>query len=108
MDSAEQASIDEIQNGLPVFEHNGFRRPDIEVKFGLDNEFRCEPLNSACQDHKNQIVSIAKDGENWRLLLRNRYDAEVVLDQDFKWVSTKRLTQPPKDTSMDGWKRLTK
>ena len=96
LESAEEAAIDEIQQGLAIFEKNGFNRNHLELKIGgLDREFRCEPHNSVCQDYKIQVLSITKEAENWRLLLRNRYDAEVVFDQDFKWIRSKQLTLPP-------------
>ena len=109
LDSAVQASIDEIQQGLAIFENNGFNRNHLELKIGgLDREFRCEPLNSFCGDQKNQVISVTKDAENWRLLLRNRYDAEVVFDQDFKWISSKQLTLPPATKSPFGLEGLPK
>ena len=33
---------------------------------------------------------------NWRLVLRNRYDVEVIVDQNFDLVSAQQLTQPRK------------
>jgi hypothetical protein len=41
-----------------------------------------------------RIVSIGRDGDNWRLVIRNRWDQEVILDSQFKFVSTRRLPSP--------------
>jgi len=41
-----------------------------------------------------KIASISKQGSNWRLVLRNRWDEEVILDQNCSLVSVKQLTQP--------------
>jgi hypothetical protein len=46
--------------------------------------------------HGTLVVSISKQGDNWRLVLRNRWDVEVILDQSFNAVSTRQLTMPPK------------
>ncbi len=46
--------------------------------------------------HGTLVVSISKQGGNWRLVLRNRWDVEVILDPSFNAVSTKQLTELPK------------
>jgi hypothetical protein len=46
------------------------------------------------------IASIGKQGSNWRLVLRSRWDEEVILDQNFNLVSVQQLTQP-KQSSPD-------
>lgn len=44
-----------------------------------------------CRSENNRIVSVKQEGDNWRLILRNRWDQEVILDSKFNLVSTRRL-----------------
>lgn len=39
-------------------------------------------------------VSISRKGTNWRLVLRNRWDEEVILDANYNAVSSQQLTFP--------------
>jgi hypothetical protein len=110
LDAAVSASLNEIQQGLAAFEGSGYHMDyklvpvagqvvgfDSKVPPGfkpIPSEFRCEPLQPVCQDYKNTIASISKQGSNWRVVLRNRWDEEVILDQNFNLVSVKQLTQP--------------
>jgi hypothetical protein len=63
----------------------------------IPSEFHCEPLHQECQDYNNTIASISKQGSKWRLVLRNRFDEEVIIDQNFNVVSVTQLTSPKKD-----------
>jgi hypothetical protein len=93
--AAERAAIDEIQKGLPVFEKNGYHtnQKSIPVFGAIGLEFRCAPTGSICSG-VDKVVSISRPGDNWRLVLRNRFDVEVILDARFNLVSTGRLTAP--------------
>ena len=42
------------------------------------------------------IVSVTKQGNNYRLVLRKRVDVEVIVDQNLDLVSAQQLTQPAK------------
>jgi hypothetical protein len=106
LDAAESTSIDQIQQGLSALEA-GYRprtgpsmpawpwdyKP-IDVGTVLSVDFSCSPLRASCQDTLNTIVSVGKQGNHWRLVLRNRWDVEVILDQNFNLVSARQLTQP--------------
>jgi hypothetical protein len=110
LDAAVSASISEIQQSLATVEGIGFHRDykfvpifgplvgfDAKVPPGykpIPREFRCEPFNAFCPSDNNTIASISKQGSNWRLVLRNRFDVEVILDQNFDLVSAQQLTQP--------------
>lgn len=110
-DAAVSASIDEIRQGLALLEDgrslkatklvpfldekkvSGGKTP-VEVR-KMWQEFRCEDFNSFCPSTNNTIASITKQGSNWRLLLRNRFDVEVILDQNFDLISVTQSTLPP-------------
>jgi hypothetical protein len=110
LDAAVSTSTDEIRQGLATFEGIGFHRDykfvpifgplvgfDTKVPAGykpIPREFRCEPGNAFCPSDNNRIVSVSKQGNNWRLVLRNRFDVEVILDQNFDLVSAQQLAQP--------------
>ena len=102
LDAAERAAIDEIQKGLPIFEKRGYHTDQKSVPiFGaIGRQFRCPPVSPVCND-LDQIVSINRPANNWRLVLRNRFDVEVILDEKFNLVSARRLTEPPESESKE-------
>jgi hypothetical protein len=111
LDTAVNQSLAEIRQGVPDAEGRGFhsdftmipvfgrvRGFDVTVPVGfkpIGRDFTCDPRPSFCPDIGNKIVSIARQGKNYRLLLRNRYDVEVIVDQNLNIVSVTQLTQPP-------------
>jgi hypothetical protein len=101
LDAAKRASIKEVERGLPVFEKMGFHA-DVEgetVFKAIDApEFSCAPYPEMSQNCPNsaKIVSVSQEDDTWRLVLRNRWDQEVILDSKFKIASTRRLPDPPK------------
>jgi hypothetical protein len=110
LDAAVSAATNEIRQDLATFEGVGFHRDykfvpifgpmrgfDAKIPPGyrpIPREFRCEAFNAFCPSDNNRIVSVSKQGNNWRLVLRNRFDVEVILDQNFDLVSAQQLTQP--------------
>jgi hypothetical protein len=112
LDSAVTASVKEAQQGLGVAEGLGYHKdykfvPIAGPVTGFDAKvppggfkpfpagFTCEPNRSAfCPTDNNTIASISRQGTNWRLVLRNRFDVEVILDQNFDLVSVQQLTLP--------------
>jgi hypothetical protein len=72
------------------------RLPDFKP---ISPDFVCVPYGGPGQGpcpHGTLIVSISKQDDNWRLVLRNRWDVEVILDPSFNAVSSKQLTAAPK------------
>jgi hypothetical protein len=118
LDAAVSASISEIGQRLAWAETRGYHLdykllplggdltgfPGAGVSFPIakiapgvkpiPSEFACEPNQSLCRTDHNTIASISKQGTNWRLVLRNRWDVEAILDQNFNVVSLTQLTQP--------------
>lgn len=118
--SAESAAINDIQQSYPVGvqfmtglktvplnnapDLVGYKGPDTRTKTlasftPIPPEFWCVPYGGPGQGpcpHGTLIVSISQQGDNWRLVLRNRWDEEVILDSNFNAVSSKQLTTPPK------------
>jgi hypothetical protein len=111
LDAAVSASTKEIQQGLAVAEGLGYHRdykftPVFGPVMGFDAKippdvkpfpdgFTCGPILSAfCPTDNDTIASISRQGSNWRLVLSNRFDVEVILDQNFDLVSVQQLTQP--------------
>ena len=114
LDAAVSASLNEIQQGLATFEGDyhsqlGYKLVpvfgrvigfDSKLPSGykpLSHEFSCLPSHANCQDYLSSIASIGKQGSNWRIVLRNRWDEEVILDQNFDIVSMKQLTWPKQE-----------
>jgi hypothetical protein len=102
LDGAESAAIAEIERRLPEFEKSGYdtsisSRVPIFQEIGMD--FACPPYgepgsSQGCGFGVKSIPSVSRVGDNWRLVVRNRWDQEVILDSSFKFVSTRRLSEP--------------
>jgi hypothetical protein len=99
LDAAEHAAIEEISRQMPKptdSYETGFNVVNISRDIGSD--FACEPYppRANCGFAVKGIVSVSRNGDNWRLVIRNRWDQEIVLDSQFKLVSTRRLPSPEK------------
>lgn len=115
--NAEDASIDEIRRTFPAarytrdlmiipyidapplvgFEKSPFRTKRLAGFTPVPSGFLCDPRSRLVQGHcpyPTLVVSISKQGDNWRLVLRNRWDVELILDSNFNAVSSKQLTVP--------------
>jgi hypothetical protein len=116
LDAAERVAFDEIQRGLAVIEQNELpqmrpgRQPwpwdymPVDVRRVIPLEFSCFPVTAyGCNPGwlKNSIVSVSRQGGNWRLVLRNRWDHEVILDANFNLVSNRQLTTPKSERKED-------
>jgi hypothetical protein len=95
LDSAESAVLTEIGRRLLAGSGYGLPANDIPVYKEIGRAFACDPVNDRpnCWFTAKSIVSIGRDGENWRLVVRNRWDQEIILNLKFELVSTRRL--PP-------------
>jgi hypothetical protein len=95
LDSAESAVITEI--GRRLLAGSGYDIPanDIPVYKEIGRAFACDPLDDRpdCWFTAKSIVCIDRDGDNWRLVVKNRWDQEIILNSKFELVSTRRL--PP-------------
>ena len=99
--AAERASIDGIEHGLGSYEDRGFSTDSKAIPLfrAIGMAFACvesprDPGFSALCGWGAKIVLVRKDGDKWLLVLRNRWDQEVVLDKDFNLISTRRLEKP--------------
>jgi hypothetical protein len=97
LDAAEKAAIDQISRQMPKPNDGyeaGFKVVNIAREVGSD--FACEPNppRANCGFDIGRIASISRDADNWHLVIRNRWDQEIILDSNFKFVSTKRLSEP--------------
>ena len=97
LDAALTAAIQEIRHGLPGFENSGYHTDAQEVPIAraIGMDFACAPIrdpefSAACGFGAKKFVSISRDGDNWLLVVRNRWDQEVILDSKFNLVSTQR------------------
>ena len=102
LDGAESAAIAEIGRRLPEFEKNGYdtsAKSGVPVALAIGMDFACPPVgdpqfSQMCGFGAKSIPSVSRVGDSWRLVVRNRWDQEVILDSNFKFVSTKRLSEP--------------
>jgi hypothetical protein len=106
LEAAERVALKEIEQGLASLERGylpttgpasppwpwDYKRIDLRNTITVD--FTCFPIRADCKDALNRIASVEKQGSNWRLVLRNRWDQEVILDSHFTLVSAQRLSPP--------------
>ena len=98
LEAAQSESIDAIKKGLAAYEKNGFATGAKEVLVArkIGNEFICGEANltkAYCGTGAKHIVSISRVDEKWRLVVRNHYDQEIILDGAFNLLSTRRLSK---------------
>jgi hypothetical protein len=100
--AAERLSIEQFGRLIPVIERGGSYVEDKEIKLWgiLGIDFSCPPygdpqFSPTCGFGAKKISSITKEGEQWRVVLRNRWDQLLVLDAAFKIVSSQRLPEVP-------------
>jgi hypothetical protein len=104
LDAAKVAVFGWLERGHPTLSKAGGKvgPAPLDLSKGqtlgpIPREFFCgpEPRRSDCpQGDRTQIVSISKQGENWRLVRRNHWDQETILDAKFNPLSTRRLPEP--------------
>ncbi len=51
-------------------------------------------MSAVCTFSAKSIVSISHQDGNWRLVVRNRWDQEIILNSKFDLVGTQRLFGP--------------
>jgi hypothetical protein len=105
LDDAKRLSLEELANGLTKIEP-GYKVPTTElpswpwdfkpldVFHAIGSEMFCASDVAYCTGKPSTIELIEKQGGNWRVIVRNRFDVEVILDQSFKLLSARKLTQP--------------
>jgi hypothetical protein len=104
LNAAERAAIGEIEQHLAGLQR-GYLPPTpglpqqwpwdskvINLRPPISAEFSCGlPLRDNCEPGPDAIVSIGRQGRNWRLVLRNHWDQEIVLGAGFGPVSSRRV-----------------
>jgi hypothetical protein len=100
LDAAAAQAISEIRQDLATFEKRGFHS-DVKGVFGSGSQaiepgFHCQepPISAICDGPRTQISAITHDDGLWRLVLKARWDEEVILDHTFQFVRARRLPQP--------------
>jgi hypothetical protein len=99
LDDAERASIGDIERLALANNLYRFVAKAVPLYPAVGREFACVPFERALEDPTavtcrftaKSIVSVSHEGENWRLVVRNRWDQEIILDSKFNLVSTQRL-----------------
>jgi hypothetical protein len=98
LDAAESAAIEDLQKDVGATKR-GFDRAGTKVVVFLgpdpmDTLFDCaEPMNANCPSIA-KFVSVGREGENWRVLIRGTWDQELILDEKFLLVKSRRLPSP--------------
>ena len=98
LESAVKASIDEMKDNLQrhkMIEIKSHSSPGLKAMGSVGQDFSCPwpPTSPICPPSKNKIVSISRKEGNWILVLRRRYDQELIIDSAKKFVSTRKLSE---------------
>ena len=94
LDAAERASIDDIERRALANNLYAFDVKEVPLFKAIGRQFACDPQNDqqSCFFTAKTIVSVSREGENWRVVVRNRWDQEIILDSKFNLVTTRRVT----------------
>lgn len=80
---------------IPAFgQVPGFAERTPQGFVPIPMEFWCDAEKASCPHTGNTIASITRQGTSCKLVLRNRWDEEVIVDGGFNLVSVQQLTQP--------------
>jgi hypothetical protein len=97
LDAAERASIDDIERRALVNKLYEFDVKEVPVGRAIPREFSCVyESGQGCMFMAKSIVSVSRQGENWRIVVRNRWDQEIILDSKFNLISTQPVPPPKK------------
>jgi hypothetical protein len=104
LEEAQQKAIDEVRSHTTeIAKGGGFWRKEI-TDVPLPGErfpimFWNPPNEAGLLAGRNKVISAAREGKLWKLVLRNQWDQELVLDESYNFVSTRRLDSnaTPKD-----------
>ncbi len=104
LDVAEAEAIAAIARSRSIEDRNGFAGPSKYVPLlnAIGIEFACgaqpEPYMAwpppNCGFGAKSIVWISREDDNWRFVLRNHWDQEVILNSKYDLVRTRRLPKP--------------
>lgn len=105
LNAAETASMNEIKARLPDLAQGYKPRTGPALQWPWDGtevdlnriigpDFHCAPLHSICQPVPSTIESITSQNGQLMIVLRSRWDEEVVVDRNFTLVSARQLTRP--------------
>ena len=99
LDSARSNAIGEIRAGLPRFEKNGYDPGSIQVAVGaaIGRSWACPPadepggLDPLCHFSPKSVPLVERDGERWKIVVRNRWDEEITLGPNFQLIGVRAL-----------------
>lgn len=104
--AAERAVLGEIEHGLASIERGYVPSPTgpsdpwpwdcVHVSLPISSEFVCgSPARADCPSPRaDEIELISRESSGWRVILRNHWDQEVILDSALNLVSTRQLAPP--------------
>ena len=93
LDEAQQKAMEEI-GAQTNFEKQGYFGPPgktTKLPPQIPLKFYEAELVPYFRDYRVQVLSARRAGNGWRLVLRCEWDQEVILDENFAIVSTRRL-----------------
>jgi hypothetical protein len=101
LDAASAAAVRDIEQRVRALKSGRLEGTFVEVPLGqaMGKAFACagfgEPdFSPTCSFHAEKISSVTREGDNWRLVIENRWAQEVILDSKFALVSTRRIETP--------------
>jgi hypothetical protein len=97
LEEAQNKAINEIANHTADIERGGeyLRLGGTTVPLPtsrVPHEFWFDRLQAHVSYGRTRITSVQKEQTGWRLVLRDHWDQELILDEFYSFVSTRRLT----------------
>lgn len=86
------ATIDDAESQIMQRIRTGSARdPIIEVPLHLPLDFWIPPNSAATRMRTTTVTDVKRDGERWKIVLKDRWEQELVLDDSYNLVDTHRL-----------------
>ena len=100
LEEAQRKAIMDIRSHLAEIEKGGLARglggvTTAQIGRQIPFDLYLHPGNAQYNSGIISIISAAREGRGWKLIVRARWDQEIILDQSFGFVSTRRLPASP-------------
>ena len=93
LEEALNAATVEMRGNLAVFEKNGYDPGYQNFNFGqsISRNWACDD-NPQCYVHPIEVPLVTREKENWKIVLRNKWDYEATLDSKFAPLSVRTIS----------------
>ena len=100
LEEAQRKATKDIRSHLAEIEKGGLARglggvTTAQIGRQIPFDLYLHPGNAQSNPGIISIITAAREGRGWKLIVRARWDQEIILDESFGFVSTRRLPASP-------------